>query len=243
MFKNLKENNYVKKFLELWNTPRYRSLIILGLYFIFFVFVIATIRSGYKNNTTTSVTKKDVLEEYRLLDNYQYKMTIETDTNKTLIGQVYKDKQTFTYNNENYYISYGKVYIKNDTYEEIDMPLLDFDVWRFTPTFITNLRLSGKLDATTEYADKSISKTYLVPIKVYRDNYYDIDYESGVVSDLEESIKLTIYQNDTKVTKVELDLTSVYSNEDTSDSHYFVTIEYEFENQISPIIIDVEGSE
>lgn len=240
MFKSFKENDYVKKFLEFWNTPRYRSLIILGLYFIFFMFVIATIRSQHQNNYTPSVTKKDVLEEYRLLDNYQYKMTIESTDNKTLIGQVYKDKQVLTYNNENYYISYGKLYTKKDTYEEVTDTLLDFDIWRFTPIFITNLKEKGKLDATTEYADKSKAQTYLVPVSSFIDAYYqkDAEVDSTLSNDIDTNIKLIIYQNDTKVIKVELDLTNV-----SDFDRYFMTIEYEFENQISPIIIDVEGSE
>ena len=69
MFNRIKENGYVQKFLEIWSNPRYRSLIILGLYAIFFIFVIVYIRS--LNNNSMKVEKVDTVQEYKSMDNYQ----------------------------------------------------------------------------------------------------------------------------------------------------------------------------
>lgn len=240
MFKSVKENEYVKKFLELWNIPRYRSLIILCIYIIFFVLVIASVRSqnsGTLNSANTS--KVDIMEEYKEMNNYQYRVTVKNEVEQTLIGRVYENKQLIIFNENNYY--YNNVYLykaEENIYKQTTENLLEFEVWRFSPLFINDLIENGKFESKTEYSDGIVAHTYLVDVADFIKLYFGADTESS------DNISVTIYKNKERVTKVELDLTSIYRQNQFNNSYdYKIIIEYELINQMGPIAVNIESSD
>lgn len=237
MFNKVRENVYIRKFLELWNIPRYRSLLILGLYAIFFMIIIASIKT--KNDFSDySTTQKDAMEEYRIMDNYEYIATITNEDTKILIGKVYKEKQIILFDNDNYYFD-GVMYKKDDSYIKIEDKLLEFDVWKMTPLFISNLVEKGSLDYKTEYSDETISKTYKIDIKEFIKLYFSDDTDSS-----NTYISVTIYENQTRVTKVELDLSSIYHMKQYANAYdYKITLEYDSINALAPIVVDLESSD
>lgn len=233
MFNRIKENGYVQKFLEIWNNPRYRSLIILGLYAIFFIFVIAYIRS--LNNNSMKVEKVDTVQEYKSMDNYQYRATIKNEDVKTLIGKVDKQNQILTYNNSDYYIVNDKIYTKEDKYIELEDKLLDFDIWKFNPKFISELLEKGEVNSKTEFTDGTNAKSYLVKVSDFIKLYFGDETED------DRFVNVTVYQSSTQITKVELDITNIYNmGQYANSSNYIITLEYEFVGQISPIVIEIE---
>lgn len=240
MFKSIKENEYVKKFLELWNVPRYRSLIILCIYIIFFALVIASIR-GQNSNIINSpnANKVDIMEQYKKMNNYQYRVTIKNEAEQTLIGRVYENKQLIMFNENNYY--YNNVYLykaEEKIYTQTIENLLEFEVWRFSPSFINDLIEKGNFESKTEYADGIVANTYLVNVADFIKLYFGDDTDSN------DNISVTIYKNDERVSKVELNLTSIYSQNQFANSYdYKVIIEYELINQIGPIVVNVESSD
>ena len=239
MFEKIKENEYVQKILELWNIPRYRSLIILFIYFIFFAFVIASINTNSSLNTNSNNIKVNVMEKYIQMDNYQYNATIKNETEINLIGKVNKDKQIIMFNNDTYYYNNINLYKnKANLYIKTDDNLLDFEVWRFSPLFINNLIKKGKLESKTEYTDGTNSKTYLVQIKDFLKAY------NNVVTDDTRTFEIIIYQNEKQITKVELELTDIYNMGEYSNSYdYEVILEYSLVDEIGPIIVNVESSD
>lgn len=237
MFKRIKENPYIQKFLELWQVPRYRSLIILGLYIIFFVIVISSIKMQNSNNIKNiSIPAVDIMTNYKNMDNYQYNVTIKNDDTVTLSGKVYKNNQTLLCNDNNYYITNNKIYIKQEKYIEQTEKLFEFDIWKFNPVFISNLIEKGIMESKTEFSDGIIAKSYLVPSRDFIKEYFGDETTS------DDKIKITVYQNDKRVTKIELDISTVYHIQQYSNQYdYLVTIEYEFIDEIDPIIINLEG--
>lgn len=237
MFKKIKENGYVQKFLEFWNIPRYRALIILGLYIIFFVFVIAYIRTLNSNKPINNV-KLNALETYSKMDNYQYIATIKNENVRTFQGRVNDYKQIINFEENSYYYNGNTLYKKEDGYKKFNNQLLEFDIWRFTPLFINDLIKKGKLDSKTEFADGSKSKKYLVGVPAFIREYFNDDTESN------DNISVTTFESNNKIFKVELDLSSVYHQGQYSNSYdYIVILEYSLIDQIAPIMINVESSD
>ena len=240
MFKSIKENEYVKKIIELWNVPRYRSLIILGIYIVFFTFVIASIKAQKSSIINSSnINKVDIMEEYETMNNYQHTITIKNQIEDILIGRVYDNKQVITFNDNNYY--YNNVYLykqEKNVYKQTNDKLLAFEVWRFTPSFVSKLIQRGKLESKTEYTDGIIANTYLVNVADFIKLHFGDDIETR------DNISLTVYKNNERVTKVKLDLTSVYHQNQFANSYdYEVIIEYRLINQISPITVNIESSD
>lgn len=237
MFKNIKENDYVKKFIELWNTPRYRSVIILTLYIIFFALVIASINSS--KPTTNSTNKVDIISIYTQMNNYRYQVTIKNETEEKLVGRVNDNKQIIMFNDTNYY--YNNIHLyeqKEDIYKQTDEQLLDFEIWRMTPTFINSLIKRGTFESKTEYADGEVANTYLVNVANFVELYYGDETEAN------EFISVTLRQNNERVLNAELDLTAIYHQQQFSNQYdYIVKIEYDMIDAISPIVVNIESSE
>ena len=237
MFKNIRENDYVKKFVELWNNPRYRSIIILVVYIIFFAFVIASINSS--RPTTSGTNKVDIRSSYAQMNNYRYQATIKNESEQKIVGRVADNKQIIVFDETNYY--YNNVYLykqEEKIYKQTDEQLLDFEIWRMTPTFINSLIEKGSFESKTEYANGEVANTYLVNV----DNFIELYF--GDEAETEETISVTLHQNNERVLKVELDLTPIYHQQQFSNQYdYEVTIEYDMIEQINPIVVNVESSD
>jgi len=237
MFKKIKENDYIQKFIELWNIPRYRSLLILLIYIIFFFFVISFIRTE-NNSISPKQNQVSPIEKYKDMNNYGYRATIKNETNKTIIGRVNQEKQLIMFDNNDYYFNGSKLYKKEDIYIETKEQLLEFDIWTLTPSLIYNLINEGSLASKTEYSDGSISQNYVVTVGDFVKYFYGDDLIDN------NNISITLYENSENIKKVELDLTNVYRMQQFSNSYdYKVTLEYELINEIGPIIVNVESSD
>lgn len=232
MFKN---NEYVQKFLELWNTPRYRSLIKLCIYFIFFMVVIASINTSSKVDFNN--TKVDIMEEYKNLTNYQYTATIKNEVVESYVGYTYNNKHLILFNEDNYYYENELYKEYEEGYKKTDDNLFYFDIWKFTPSFISSLKEKGSFDSKTEYADGSTADTYLVKVSDFISLYFnDITID-------DRNVSVTIHKNEDEVKKVELDLTNIYNQGDYSNYFdYKVLIEY-VSFDVKPINVILESSD
>lgn len=237
MFKRITENEYVQKFLELWQNPRYRSLIILGMYIIFFALVISSIDTSSNNYEESK--KVDVMKEYSMMNNYSSKIIIKNELEENINIKVNKNDYLINYNNENYYYNTVKLYKQDgEAYKRVNTNLLDFEVWKFTPKFISDLIEKGTFNSKTEYADGTIANTYLVKIEDFIKSY-----SNNENSDI-RTFEITVYQNEKQVNKVVLNLTNIYNIGLFSNNHdYIVTIEYDLIGKTSPIIVKIESSD
>ena len=126
MFKKTKEkinsNEYVILFKKMWDNKRYRSILILVIYFIFFGIIIGVTRENYKNTEIndsgdsskqpTIIEKKNNWNNYE--KNYQYIITLNDEkiadvkVDDGIINLNVNNKEYIVINNENikYYCSY-----------------------------------------------------------------------------------------------------------------------------------------
>lgn len=131
MFKKTKEkinnNEYVALFKKLWANKRYRSLLILFLYFIFFGIIIGSVRSNYKNmdNLPEEDKKEDVtvVEKMSSWNNYNndYEYKIIVNDLEEATCNIKDGIVNLTVNNKNYTIINGNIYLnRNDDLKKIN---------------------------------------------------------------------------------------------------------------------------
>ena len=131
MFKKTKEkidnNEYVSLFKKLWANKRYRSLLILFLYFIFFGIIIGAVRSNYrdmenniednKQEDITVVEKMTSWDNYNT--NYQYNIIVN-DEDKASVD-VKDGIISLTVDNNGYTIINNNIYLnKNDDLKKVN---------------------------------------------------------------------------------------------------------------------------
>ena len=131
MFKKTKEkinnNEYVAMFKKLWANKRYRSLLILLLYFIFFGIIIGSVRSNYKN--MDNIPEDDKKEEVTVVekmsswnnynDDYEYNIVVNDLDAATC--NVKDGIVNLTVNNKNYTIINNNIYLnRNDDLKKVN---------------------------------------------------------------------------------------------------------------------------
>ncbi len=131
MFKKTKEkinsNEYVIFFKKMWDNKRYRSILILVIYFIFFGIIIGVTRENYKN--MDSVSNEDRKEEITVVekmaswDNYNddYEYNILVNDLDAATCNVKDGIVNLTVNNKNYTIINNNIYLnKNDDLKKVN---------------------------------------------------------------------------------------------------------------------------
>lgn len=130
MFKKTKEkinnNEYVIIFKKLWDNKRYRSILILVIYFIFFGIIIGTTKSYYKDIDTTtdnSIKETTIIEKMKEWDNFENDYHYKILSNEEEVLDVYiKDGiVNLTIDEKNYTIINNNIYLnKNDDLKKIN---------------------------------------------------------------------------------------------------------------------------
>ncbi len=131
MFKKTKEkinnNEYIVLFKKMWSNKRYRSLLILFLYFIFFGIIIGSVRSNYKNmdNVPEDNSKKEVtvVEKMSSWNNYNgdYNYSILLNDLDVATCNIKDGIVNLTVNNKNYTIINNNIYLnRNDDLKKVN---------------------------------------------------------------------------------------------------------------------------
>lgn len=201
------EKREENKFKEIWSNRRYKAMIQLALYCLFFILIGVFINFDHEDTSDNSVNDRPI--SFSSYDNYAfyYNITYLGNLDEPLQyinieGYRDREKQFFELRDtlEKYYMEKGKLYIVKDDLEEVTTPFfLPFD--RLSPSFLTTYMEKGRFDSKTEYADGTVKKVYFIPVfefaKLYQD---DFTQKEGFVS-------MTTYEKNKIVNKVELDLT------------------------------------
>lgn len=166
MKKNKKIN--IKEILQ---DKQKRAILILGLYFIFFLFLTISIRSNYKEqapDTTAEIINNEFAPEKISMDSYSYEYKIMKEGTLNIYkGKKYKNKEQFIFNNNEYFKENEQVFKKNVgnsvddfTWEEVENPLiyseyLDFD-------YLNKILEKSEYNSTTNYKDGLSSISYFM---------------------------------------------------------------------------------
>lgn len=217
--------HYLKK---LWKNPRAKGSIILGAYFLFFLFVIVSLRSNTINNHKEIELMDDLgfsLEKIKQ-NNYHYLYNIDYNDSKVVYeGDRYYQKELFTKIDnqkiETFY-NYDETYLKNinNVWSKTENPYYFYKLREIQN--IEEILKNAYEESKTEYSNKSKVYTYKVTtnsiVKI-------IDKKNIDISDIPNTIILTT-NSDQEVEKIEMDLSTYISYKNNKKDILKITITY-----------------
>ncbi len=204
---------YLRKFKQLWKNRRYRSLIILLMYFIFFMILFAILNFS-SDNVNLSEEKTIPFENYDIYD-----FSIQLDINTVIYNINGKRSQNiyeFIYNNQ----------IFNMTYSELKQSNLDINIincFEFTPSLINSMLENSLLVSEKKVvATNEIIKEYSLNLSKY---LQILDYNLDIYNP-DDVIIITMTALDNQETSITLDLTNFYKNLEEAYKEYKIKIDY-----------------
>ena len=210
--------NFFKKVIELWKTPKYHALLVLGLWFLFFFtcFLSLFIMNSLKKPIVIEDTNSYILDNYEC----EYQITIN-DKIYNLVGNRYKTKELVEVLNpvENFIIVDNK---NIDLLKGIDFTSLRLD-------YLDSLSSKALDKKTINYQNGGIKTTYTVDgnsLKIVN------------VPLTNETAYLSIEKENDQVKKVVLDITSIMNKKDKSINTYKVVMTYSKYGKISDFAVD-----
>lgn len=168
-----KKTNITSLIKLIKSNKRYRALFTLGLYFIFFAFVIASFSSNNYQTPSPALEEEaiDILEQYKSLSNYDFEYQITYSEKDEFLTYNFNGKsinETIEFSDENnrYLIKNDLLYqIIEDTKKEIDNKIIVASMG-FTPSYLYDIIKRSNLESRTEnYNDKRLTKQYVINLQ------------------------------------------------------------------------------
>ncbi len=210
---------YFKKFKQLWGDKRYRSIIILLLYFLFFIILFSFLNLN-KSVIDTNYKKTINFKNY---DAYEFSANISINGFVYDVqGKRYKNKYDFLYSEQQFNLSYDDILAS-------DLDINIINLFRYTPNLIYNmLENSTLLSEKKIIADNTIIKEYSLGIEKY---LQILDY--GLLNyNLDDQILITVTELNNQVIKIELNLSNFYKNIEEDYQEYVIAIDYNNINNV-----------
>lgn len=214
MFKKTKEkinqNEYIVFIKKMWEHKRYRSLLVLALYFIFFFIIITGLRSTYQdsdvNNKNNNFSFKNIKEEYNNLRDYSYEIFVNEES--LVLGNLDNGINSFKYQEKNYTIINNNIY----TEEDGDLKKVELENNDILLSIIEEITLNNlieyvfSLDIDPEVNETGFKLDYLIP-----NAYFSLN-DAGNVNVIitgntkveEINVNLTEYMNKQYIIKVKV---------------------------------------
>lgn len=210
---------YWNKFKEFRKDPKKRSISLLIVYGIFFIFVIIYVRS-YKpappieSNNNQSIIKDSI----NAVTSYEYNYDIIKDnTIINISGTHYENKDIFKIDSDNYNVKDNYIYSTLDDNKTIEFPL-DRLNYNNIEKLLNNFDYNYKI----EYKNGQIKYDYIVSNKDYSTYYQEENNNEG-------NVYIITVKSD-YINKIEIDLSEYYKI-----NNYKITIQYTNINNISNI--------
>lgn len=231
-------NNFIEKFKELWSIPRYKALIKLGLWLVFFVFVFLYINSFeyVKKDNLNNDNDENIktIEKYKEMNNYNFTLSYKGKENIVLTGKSYLNRVAVMTTDKTYYLEDNKIYSIKDGFieQDIDQTFIPLTNFYLRTSDIYNLISLGKLEEEIKkIQDNTIINKYVVTNKAILKHYQDVELQDGDDS----SIIITTYEHDGQINKIIIDFTSFKRYEQNyNGEEYEIMIEYSEINSILP---------
>lgn len=216
--------DYIKQ-VRIWlKDPKKKSLTLLGIYFVFFVFVFLFLNSAVTQKTTVIEPQEEVSAEqsYKEMTSYNYKnkYTINGIVYE-VVGDYVNGNSSFTYNLNKYYYENNIYYAQN--IEEFNQTKFIQNIDKLFNVKLYTLIENLTEDSKTTYNDGTISKNYLVDSKMFYTYYYNVD------KPLDNKISIYVFEEDNKIKSITIDLTAL--NEELTK----IEIEYSNINNIASL--------
>lgn len=204
--------NYFQKGKELWSNRRYRALLIMGIYLLFFILLFNLISFG--GNTESKQETVSPSKEISLvnMDRYDFYMNIvylgaadEPIKSFNIDGTRFKNKQHFTIREteQTFYKEVNNYFTVTDQILPVETPLLvNFD--GVEPSMIDTYLKKSTFISKTEYANKTVKEMYSMPIHDFALLYM------GDIVVIPGNVILSTYKSKNQTERIELDL-SMYN--------------------------------
>lgn len=200
---------YLNKFKKFRKDPKKRSISLLIIYGIFFIFVFIYVR-GYNpvNSNIVSTSKSSI-------SNYEYSIDFNINNEVISFDGIYLDSQNKLNIDSKYMINNNII-----SYNNINISY-DFIINKLNYNSINKFIDSYEYESKTEYKDTNIKYEYII-------NNVDIALYLNEENRYEGNTNITIYKKD-YINEVVIDLSSYYN------SNYVINIKYNNINNISNI--------
>lgn len=228
---NKERVGFLKKFREYWGIPRYRALIKLGLYFVFFglIFLYIQVMSMFSRNNVSTEKDVDTLVKFKMMDNYEYSYVLETNILDKVYtvdvdGIRYDNTDTFEVSDYDFYVENNIIYSDNHNVDITN--ILPVDLLMFRPE-----NLYSKLENNVEreiigYQNGDEKVTYKIPV-----HHFNVGFLQGI-DETNEVIEIITYESNGEIYKLELDIYNVMKLVNPEFESYTVLIEYSNINNI-----------
>lgn len=207
---NINQNEYVDFIKKMWANKRYRSLIVLAIYFIFFFVIITGLRSTYQdsdiNNTSASFSFETIKEEYNNLRDYSYEIFVNEES--LVLGKLNNGINNFEYQDKDYTIINNNIYMD----ESGDLKKVELEDNDILLTIIEKITLNNLVEYVSTFNNNSeVNETgfkleYKIPntyFSLNKDGNVDITITGN--TKLEEiNVNLTEYINEPYIIKVKV---------------------------------------
>ena len=132
----------------IWKSDRYRSLVILGLYFIFFMVIIIIVKTAPEKKETL---KETGISNIEISNTYDFEISVKDSIIKGTYDYSYIK---FEYNNIIY--EYSNEILLPSNFEYMD--IIKF----MNKNYVFDLIKDKDIYSTTKFSDNTLAKTYLV---------------------------------------------------------------------------------
>lgn len=175
--------NFFHTLKVLWKNPKFKGVVQIIFWVIFFVIVAIIFRTTEKSQKQSSEIIENEQNEEVVSYEYEYQYS---DTLNTIIisGTYYDKKEVFYFNNNKYY------FVDNIYYNALDKTVTNFDYafneWNYNS--IKNIMDNNSYSNKTSYKSGNIKYEYTINNLIYN-NYYGTNYQNDIV------INITVKEN------------------------------------------------
>ena len=197
--------NYFNKVKEYLKDPKKKSLTLLGIYIVFFIFVFAITSGSSEPQSIKSFEEKEeisFLDNYKEMKGYEYKIQFMEDTiTRSMEGTYYKDTTLFNYNGLRYFYENELLYaIDNDSYY---LSNIEYNITKlFNNNFYTILEQS-KEDSKTTFNDNTSKMIYTIDSNIFNKYFLETESNFNSLTNIEITIK------DNYIINISIDLTNL----------------------------------
>lgn len=224
---------FFTKLREYWQIPRYKSLIILGLYMFGFATLIIYSNIVNNNRVIDDTPQLDAITNLSTMDNYEYLYEVEARTSTgvsgyDITGIRYDDIDNFSILGNDFYIQDDVIYSKVDGVDINKM--VHFDLMMLRPDDIYEYLKDSTLISKVEYESGEIKSIYTLPIK-----FFNIAYLDSIPTDNNDVIEITVYEDSDYVNKIEIDILNIMKLVNSDLKSYKLNITYSNINNIKSV--------
>ena len=213
---------YYNKFKEFRKDPKKRSISLIILYGIFFLFFIIYIRG---NNSVNNIEQKEEVNNTENVTNYEYSYEINVDDDIINVDGIFLDnKELFEIDNIKYFIQDNKIFLNNQNEEvSLNYPLIHLN-YNSLKKFINSFAYESK----TEYKDSNTKYEYNINNNEVAKFFEEDNNNDGLTN-------IIVYESEF-INKIEINLSNYYNK-----NKYIITVNYNNINNISNIQINELG--